>query len=375
MNLETQISHDLWTAVRRSYESQAWSNAILDGVYHLSDVIRSRTGLQSDGTALAGQALGGKSPKLRLNKLQSDSDQSVQAGVEQLLRGIYQAIRNPRSHGRIEDSQEDADALLVFIDHVLGLIGHAKTSFSLDEAVARALDENFVPNERYAALVVEELPQRQRLQVGLAVLERRGKASHERLVFFFQALFERLSPEDRGEFFAALSDNLRDSSDDSSLRFVLQILRPEQWLELSEVARLRSENRLLRNFRDGVVNLESGRCSGGSLATWSSEFWPHFTLKKEFMDATTEKLSSSSTEAQEYALQFALPHLPSLADKPPWRLQKAVADRIKKGDATVYATVKYGAIWSAGSWTKTVTDALEEYEKAQPSPEDDDIPF
>jgi uncharacterized protein (TIGR02391 family) len=375
MNLETQISHDLWAAVRRSYESQAWSNAILDGIYHLSDVIRSRTGLQSDGTALAGQALGGKSPKLRLNKLQTESDQSIQTGVEQLLRGIFQAIRNPRSHGRLEDSQADADSLLVFINYVLGLIDHARTSFSLDEAVSRALDENFVPNERYAGLVVDEIPQRQLLQVGLAVFERQGKGSHKRLPFFFQALLERLSPEDRGEFFAALSADLRDSSDDDSLRLVLQILRPEQWPELSEVARLRSENRLLRNFRDGGVNLETGKCSSGALATWSPQFWPQFTLKNELMDAAIDKLSSSRLEAQEFARQFALPHLPSLADKPSFRLQFAIANRIKGGDAVVYKAVKYGVIWTLDVWNKIVTNALTAYEHEQPPLEDDDIPF
>src|SRR5436305_6249106 len=123
MNTQTVISEDLWGAVRRSYEAQAWANAILDAIHHLSDAIRLKAGLQSDGTALAGQALGGKSPKLRLNHLQTDSEQSIQAGVEQLLRGLYQSVRNPRSHGRIEDSQNDADALILFVDYLLRVIG------------------------------------------------------------------------------------------------------------------------------------------------------------------------------------------------------------------------------------------------------------
>lgn len=58
MNIQTAISGELWAAIRRSYESEAWANAILDGIHHLSDAIRLKTGLQSDGTALAGQALG-----------------------------------------------------------------------------------------------------------------------------------------------------------------------------------------------------------------------------------------------------------------------------------------------------------------------------
>lgn len=375
MNLQTEISPDLWAAVQRSYQSQAWSNAILDGIYHLSDVLRSRTGLQSDGTALVGQALGGKNPKLRLNKLQSDSDQNVQTGVEQLLRGIYQAIRNPRSHSRIDDSQSDADALLVFLNYVLGLVGHAKTSFSLDETVSRILDENFVPNARYASLVLEEIPPRQRLQVGLAVFDRRDKTNHQHLSYFFQSLLATLSPNDRAEFFAALSDELRDGSDNTVLLFVLQILRPEEWPELSEVSRLRSENRLLKSFREGEVNLATGKCIGGGLATWSTKFWPHFTLKNEFGDAAAEKLASSDSEAQEYVRRFALSHLDSLSDQPSWRLQRAVAARIKDGDEAVYLLVKHGAIWKKENWGRRVTESLDQYAKAHQPTSEDDIPF
>ena len=148
MNLATEVNADLWAAVRRSYESQAWSNAILDAVHHFSDVIRAKSGLQSDGTALAGQALGGKEPKIRLNRLATESERNVQAGVEQIARGLYQAIRNPRSHERFEDSQRECDAIIVFVDYLLGVIGHARAAFSIDNILERVTDDNFVANKR-----------------------------------------------------------------------------------------------------------------------------------------------------------------------------------------------------------------------------------
>lgn len=371
MNLQTQISSELWTAVQRSYESQAWSNAILDGIYHLSDLIRARADLDSDGTALVGQAFGGKSPKLSLNRLQTETDRNIQVGVEQLLRGIYQAIRNPRSHGRVEDTQVDADALLVFINYVLGLIGHAKTSFSLEETVARIFDEDFVPNKRYAELLVEEIPARQRLPVWLKTFESRTQANPERLTFFLQALLEKLSSSDRAEYYAALSGELRDASGEDPLRIILQILRPEQWSELSEVARLRSEHRLLKNFRSGLADPESGKCLAGELATLACPFWAHFTLKKEFIEAAIDGLSASRLEALEYARQFALQHLPLLAEKPPWRLQTAIENRIKAKDELVYLSVKYELIWNKDLWNKKVNEALVAYAaKNEQQPED-----
>ena len=109
MNLETILVKRLWESIQSSYEARNFTGAILDAIYSLSDLIREKTGLQSDGTTLVGQALGGKSPKLKVNRLQTESEKNVQSGIEQILRGLFQAVRNPRSHEKRVDTQKDAD--------------------------------------------------------------------------------------------------------------------------------------------------------------------------------------------------------------------------------------------------------------------------
>ena len=69
MNIETKISEPLWRAIESSYSPQNYSSSILDAVFYLCNIIRERTGLESDGVALAGSAFGGKNPKLKVNKL------------------------------------------------------------------------------------------------------------------------------------------------------------------------------------------------------------------------------------------------------------------------------------------------------------------
>ena len=70
-----------------------------------------RSGLDGGGAGLVGQALGGDSPKLRLNPLETENDRNEQKGFEQILRGMYVGIRNPRSHETIADSKETADRI------------------------------------------------------------------------------------------------------------------------------------------------------------------------------------------------------------------------------------------------------------------------
>lgn len=374
MNLETEISPELWAAVRRSYESQSWSNAILDGIYHLSDVIRAKTGLQSDGTALVGQAFGGTSPKLRLNKLQTDSEKNIQAGVEQLLRGLYQAIRNPRSHDRMEDSRVDADSILLFVSYLIGVIGLARTQFSLEECVGQILEENFVPTRRYAELIIQDIPQRQRLQVVLTVLQKRSQTDGRKLKEFFQAAIASFDPEGVEEFFEVVSNELRDSSDEAGLRTLLQILEPSQWNTLREVARLRTENRLIRNVQDGRYARARDKCNAGALATWSRAFWPHFTLKEELLTVVMEKLESSSAESQDYVLKYTIGSIDCLIEQPTPRLERLLLEKLKAGDERFYEAVTRAWLWSDNKWSSHVTEALNSFTAAETT-EDDDIPF
>jgi uncharacterized protein (TIGR02391 family) len=383
MNLETEINSELWLVIRRSYESGAWSNTILDAIYHLSDTIRAKTDLQSDGATLVGQALGGKNPKLRLNRLQTESELSVQMGVENLLRGVFMAFRNPRSHGRIEDTQADADAIILFVNYLLRLLGHARTEYSLETCVQRVLEENFVPNDRYAALLVSEIPARHRLEVFLTVYRRKSRADGEKLKYFLKALLSQLAADEQEEVFGAISLELRETKDDSVVRTILQALDPDDWLRLDEVARLRIEHRLIRCMKDGSYSSEMQRCTAGGLATWATEFFRQFTLKKEAYDTLVEKLHSSSREDQDYVFQFFFSALALLADKPSWYLQNALIKGLKAGDSRFKRAITNNDPFDEQPWSKELREALTAFKPIEPSAsidddyinDGDDVPF
>ena len=65
MNLESRIDPRLWTAVRSNLETRHFTDAVLDAIRFLSDLIRERTDLETDGVVLINAAFGGKAPKLR----------------------------------------------------------------------------------------------------------------------------------------------------------------------------------------------------------------------------------------------------------------------------------------------------------------------
>jgi uncharacterized protein (TIGR02391 family) len=76
MNIETRIDERLWDAIRSSYGNRNYTGAIQDSMYFQGDLIRERSGLEGDGVALAGQAFGGRSPILKVNKLKTESEKN-----------------------------------------------------------------------------------------------------------------------------------------------------------------------------------------------------------------------------------------------------------------------------------------------------------
>lgn len=377
VNIETQVDPELWSAVRRSYESAGWSNAILDAIHRLSDVIRAKTGLQSDGVVLAGQALGGKSPKLRLNRLETESETSFQSGIEHLVRGLYQAFRNPRSHGKINDSQRDADAVIIFVDHLIKLIGVARTEFTLDTCVDRILEENFVPSQRYAELIVSEVPARHRLDVAVSVFQRRGSSDGKRLKFFFDSIIPKLSDAEKADLLRVISDELRSASADGDIRLVLQLLGPDYWLALDEVARLRVEHLLHKDLQDGRYDKATYRCVGGALATWSRSFFKHLTLREEFYLTLIHKLRSRNRQQQDYVFEYFFTALELLKDSPDAIFENAVISGLNSGDARFYNAMKYSPPpWLRLGHSARVQAALRDYEEKHPTIEDDEeVPF
>ena len=145
------------------------ADAILDAMHYVSSVLRDKTGVDGDGTALVGQALGGDSPRLRINKLQTETEKNEQRGIESILRGMYQAIRNPRSHEQIQDTQEIADAVIYFIDYLLGVVEGAEEPFVMSKFMTRIFDPDFVKSQRYAELLVDQIPTNKRFDALITV--------------------------------------------------------------------------------------------------------------------------------------------------------------------------------------------------------------
>jgi uncharacterized protein (TIGR02391 family) len=384
MNLETRLSQPLWNAVKTSFEARNYTAAILDAIHALSDLIRERTDLDGDGVSLVGAALGGNTPRLKVNRLRTESEQNIQRGVEALLRGLYQAVRNPRSHGKVEDEEKDAVAVILFVDYLMRVVGQSKSPFSLEAFVQRVLDQGFVPKKQYADLLVSRIPARKRLAVCREVFSRCERADGTKVRFFFESALAVLSDDEREEFLSIISDELFSTDDEGTVRFILQSLPSSLWTQLDEVARLRIENMLIDSVRCGRWMKESSQCIGGGLGTWITNIHKEVGLKDDLWRAVCGKLNSTDEMSKAYIFKFFIQAAPDIFEEPPRYLIQTMNRGLQSGDVrfkNVVEAWKFDLEFcdedaADNPWITSFQKALASMPQgASTQDEEDDIPF
>lgn len=334
INLEPLLIQPLWAAIERSYQSGQFTAAILDATHYLGELIREKSGLDCDGVQLVGQAFGGQNPPIKINNLQTESDWNAQKGMEQMLRGLYQGIRNPRSHSKHADDGNDAEAILLFINYLAKIIVQSRSPFELSAYLARVFDPWFTEDDAYAKLMVEDIPIGKRWDVLMAVYGRKEEEGEgQKLAYFVRALLNTFDVEELRRFTEIVSDDLKTTDSIDAMRWVLQVIPDKCWPMYAEVARIRVETRLIEAINKGRCT--DGKCVSGGFGTWAQGYVDRFVLRERLMWVLAAKIGRDESE-REYVFRYFLSLLPKIAEKPPVGMAESLRKGLEAGDVRFY---------------------------------------
>ena len=91
------------------------AHAVFEAAKGMADALRDKARSTKDGWELVDYSLGGgrkKTPRLALNKLESDTDWAEHLGLVSLLKGVFSMFRNPSAHTpRVRQIVSEIDAL------------------------------------------------------------------------------------------------------------------------------------------------------------------------------------------------------------------------------------------------------------------------
>lgn len=313
MELQNEITPELYSAIKAHYESGSYSNAILDAIKVLTELIREKSKLDGDGASLIGQSFGGNTPPIKISPMQKISEIDEQKGIEQLLRGLYVGIRNPRTHENCEDKQEECNAIVIFVNYLCNIIKTSRSFFVLDDFKKRVFDPLFVEKNEYAELLVSEIPYDEIVDVVVSILHERQNGAPSKLKYFFDAVFNKIEADQQQLIMKVFSNELKKTISDLEIIGLIQYVKPKMWNMLDQDCKLRIENRLIESAKRGYY--KEAVCSDKSaLGTWANSLGQYFHLKNELADALIDLLSSS-WYTQNYVGQFFLPYLNSIVEE------------------------------------------------------------
>ncbi len=116
------VHPDVLRFCKAEFLQENYFHAVLEATKSISEKIRQKTGLTADGAELVDQAFGLKNgPKLAINALQTESEQSEHKGLMNLMKGVFGDARNPTAHSPKISwtiTEKDALDLLTMISYI-----------------------------------------------------------------------------------------------------------------------------------------------------------------------------------------------------------------------------------------------------------------
>jgi hypothetical protein len=371
MNIESEISPELWAEIQSHYEAQQYPEAIRDALSLVTRILRDKADLPEDGEALVKGALGGVTPRVKITALESQADRDIQSGTEALARGLFQSNRGPGMPAAGADAKTDADRVIVFIDYIGAVLGRARPRFSVADFLPLVFDPNFAADARYADLLVAEIPEKSRWDTYVEVYRRKEEGDLKRLSLFLRALMVALPFAQQEDALGLISGELRATGSERTVRTIIQLLDPSYWARVHPAARLRVENWMIESIREGSCVPHTKQVIAGAFGTWITRLYPSLELKKEAAAAIVARACAEDRNARFYALYFFLERFSDLVPEPIETLLAQFRKELPAGNDVALAFAKQLAA-RCPQWTEVLADLIVGF---HPPAQDQEVPF
>lgn len=313
MEIDELVSKDVWAIIKDNYEKGSYTIAITNMIQYANEIVREKSELSLDNTKLMDAAFLGQNPKLKINKLQTETEKDIQAGIGYLLKGLCLAVRNPRAHERYNDKRETADSIILFLNFILEFVRDSKQPALIDDWLEFVFDINFNNTKEYAELVLQALPEKKRYELLVNIFRYRERAKQNLLNNLVNKLMESIKAEELKEFLANLNKELLYSSDNKNLRMFLSLFPPEKWNLLIPLIKLKIEHMIQKSIEQAtMIYIDNGfneeptyKCNNeGSLATWGPRFVTYFDTKEKIYEVIGQKMGSEDVNVRNFIIEY-----------------------------------------------------------------------
>ena len=348
MEIERRLRPDLWKAIRAHYERCDFTESVRDAVFHVCELLREKSGIEDkDGTKLVEAALMGSNPAIVVTKNETTTEKDFQQGIGFSFKGIMQAVRNPLSHEKTVYIQEDAEAIILYVNFLLNQVDRPGGLTKVENITKLLYDEDFTSTEEYAELLLTEVPAKKRYDLLVDLYSDRANLNQHILKRFIKKLFESLSKASKVDFIRMVNGSLMTCKNDTDLRMYLHYFMEFTYSELDKLVRLRIEDLIIKAVRVGKLvsrhNKNTGKqedvcVSEATLVTWIVDTSKICLLgnPKDILSALIYKIAYGNVEEKEFVFKyfsnFILINIDSLSE---YQIRQVI-QQLTRGDQQVY---------------------------------------
>lgn len=345
MELKTIVREDLWKAIEAHYERKDYTEAVRDTMFFVNEFLREKSGFEDkDGVSLVESSFLGNNPAICVNKNETSTEKNIQQGIGFAFKGLMQSVRNPISHEKIEYSQNDAEAIILYTNYLLQKVSAFTGKTHLDDIKELLYDEDFTSSKEYAELLLNEIPVKKRYDLLLELYRERAKLPEDKLNNFIIYLMNSISEVAQKDFIAILNADLLKCKNDADLRMYFHYFMDNTYNKLNKLAQLRIEDFVLKSICNGKINYYFDEYYGetkeaneeGSLATWINQKVALFNNQKQILDALYQKLNSSDYKEIDFVFEYFKDVVFNDNYIPDYRQAHIIKSKLKAGDTRYY---------------------------------------
>lgn len=357
MITKEQIREDLYKAIKSHYEQGDYTEALRDAMFFIRDLLQEKSGLENkDNTELIEASLLGKNAAIKINKYETKSEVNFQEGVGFALKGLVMHLRNPISHDRIEYSEQDADAQILYINYLVNQIDKSSGRQLITDWMEYLHGSNFTSSKVFAQELIKELPKKQQYDLLVNIWRDRSSFEPHSINNFIDELVDKLSSQEKTSFINIMNTELINCSGDRELSMMFNFFAKHFYVYLKKIVKIHIEDIVKEGIENGICIDGKSKGNNAATATWAEDYINNFFTKEEIIKVIRKRFLSSQ-ESSEYIRKFFSDYVDLEDPETLNDLKESIKQHLRWGDKYVYDIIEgyhCNYIWSDDPWEGSI---------------------
>ena len=294
------LNQELWSSIHLHYEKECYEDVLKDMIFYLVELLQNKSECyDKDGESLITYLFSEKTPRLLINKNQTQSEIDEQRGYGFILRGLICFIRNPLSHKKkIGYTKDQVDSILLFVNNIIvPKLEDTKEFGYVDDWFKFIFIDNSSFGDKYYDKLLDNISKKDKADLMLKIIDNLSSIEPGCYQYVINKLLNSLTIKSQNDAFVLLNRKLIKAGAGSYLRMFFDHFDPSLWEKIDSLVSVRIEEMVMDSIRTGEmftnpINLKLEPVDKAKLSIWASKWIKYFSNYDDIKKVLLLKLNN-----------------------------------------------------------------------------------